>query len=95
MNSNSNPFPWGIVWRAFFLGCSVGDRTKFENTMEVCSDFTTIEDIHKEANIVVKTATVEELKMLIPNPAKGAMLVDILRRAMNLAKSHDAGQKAR
>ena len=38
-SSNANPFPWGIGWRAFFLGWTAGDRTKFENTMEVCSNF--------------------------------------------------------
>ena len=78
-NSNHNPFPWGIGWRAFFLGCSLGDRAKFENTMEVCSNFSSIEDMHKEAYSVVKKATAEELKTLIPDPAKGAMSVDILR----------------
>ena len=31
--SNPNPFPWGIGWREFFLGCSLGDRKKFEHTM--------------------------------------------------------------
>ena len=39
MSSNTNPFPWGIGWRAFFLWWTAGDRTKFENTMEVCSNF--------------------------------------------------------
>ena len=62
MNSNPNPFPWGIGWRAFFLGCSLGDRNKFENTMEVCSNFTSIEDMQKEADVVVKKATAKELK---------------------------------
>ena len=66
-NSNPipNPFPWGIGWRAFFLGCSLGDRTKFENTMEVCSNFTSIEDMQKEADVVVKKATTKELRTLI------------------------------
>ena len=78
-NSNPipNPFPWGIGWRAFFLGCSLGDRTKFENTMEVSSNFSSMEDLHKESDIVVKKATPEELKTLIPDPAKGTMSVDI------------------
>ena len=47
--------------------------------MEVCSNFTSIEDMHKEAYAMVKKAMVEDLKTLIPNPMKGAMLVDILR----------------
>ncbi|XBI16803.1 hypothetical protein VPH35_058994 [Triticum aestivum] len=41
--------------------------------MEVCSNFSNIEDMHKEADVVVKKATMEELKMLIPDPVKGAM----------------------
>ena len=49
------------------------------------SDFTSIEDMHKEADVVVKKATTKELKMLIPNPVKGAMSIDILRRAKNEA----------
>jgi hypothetical protein len=35
----------GHWMEAFFVGCSLGDRTKFENTMEVCSNFTSIDDI--------------------------------------------------
>ena len=60
-NSNPNPFPWGIGWRDFFLMCSLGDRIKFKNTMEVCSNFSNIEDMHKKADTVVKKATMEEL----------------------------------
>jgi hypothetical protein len=63
--------------------------------MEVCSNFSSIEDMHREAYAVVKKATLEELKTLIPDPAKGAMSVDILRWAMNQADSGDAGQRAR
>ena len=44
-SSNANPFPWGIGWRAFFLGWSVGDQTKFENTIEVCSNFGSMPDM--------------------------------------------------
>ena len=85
-NSNSNPnaFPWGIGWRAFFLGCLLGDRAKFENIMEVCLNFSSIEDMHKEADAtVIKEAMADELKTLIPDPEKGTMSVDILRWAMN------------
>ena len=78
-NPNPNPFPWGIGWRAFFLGCSLGDRTKFENTMKVCSNFSSMEDLHKESDDVVKKAMSKELKTLIPDPAKGVVSVDILR----------------
>ncbi|KAE8801456.1 Chitinase domain-containing protein 1 [Hordeum vulgare] len=79
MNSNPipNSFPWGIRWRAFLLGCSLDDCTKFENTMEVCSNFSSMEELHKESRDVVKKATSEELKTLIPHPSKGAMSVDI------------------
>ena len=94
MNSNPNPFPWGIGWRAFFLGCSLGDRKKFEHTMEVCSNFSSIDDMHKEAD-AVKKATLHELKTLILDPAKGAMSVDVLCWAMNQADSGDARQWAR
>src|SRR4051812_4972816 len=38
-------------------------------------------------------ATKEELKTLIPDPAKGAMAVDIIRWAMNQAVSDDAKQR--
>ena len=83
MHSNPNPFPWGMGWRAFFLGCSLSDRTKFENTMEVCSNFSNIEEEQKKIDAVVKKATAKEFNTLIPDPAKGAMSVDILRWAMN------------
>ena len=89
-NSNPNPFPWGIGWRAFFLGCSLGDRKKFEHTMEVYSNFNNIDDMHKEADAVMKKATPDELKTLVSDLAKGAMSVDILRWAMNQADSGDA-----
>ncbi|KAE8789428.1 Chitinase domain-containing protein 1 [Hordeum vulgare] len=79
-SSNANPLPWGIGWRAFFLGWSNGDLTKFKNIMEVCSNFGSMPDMQK-------------LKMLIPNPAKGAMAVDIIRWAMNQAASNDAKQR--
>ncbi|KAE8768928.1 Chitinase domain-containing protein 1 [Hordeum vulgare] len=92
---NPNPFPWGIRWRAFFLGCSLGDRAKFENTMEVCSNFSNMEELHKESDVVVKKATPQELKTVIREQAKGAMSVDILRWAMNQADSRDAGQRAK
>ena len=90
-----NPFHWDIGWRTFFLGCSLGDCKKFEHAMEVCSNFSNIDDIHKEADIVMKKATSDKLKTLIPDPAKGAMSVDILRWAMNQANSGDTGQRAR
>ena len=92
-SSNANPFPWGIGWRAFFLGWSAGDRTKFENTMEVCSNFGSMPDMQNESNAVLMKATKEELKTLIPDPAKGAMAVDIIRWAMNQAVSDDAKQR--
>ena len=38
-------------------------------------------------------ATTEELKALIPDPAKGVMAVDIIRWAMNQAVSDDAKQR--
>nr|XP_020182262.1 uncharacterized protein LOC109767937 [Aegilops tauschii subsp. strangulata] len=92
-SSNANPFPWGIGWRAFFLGWSAGDRTKFENTMEVCSNFGFMPDMQKESNAVLMKATAEELKTLILDLVKGAMAVDIIRWAMNQAVSLDAKQR--
>lgn len=77
-NPNPNPFPLGIGWRAFFLGCSLDDRAKFETTMKVFSNFSSMEEMHKESDAVVKKVTSEELKTLIPDPTKGAMSVDIL-----------------
>ena len=59
---NANPFPWGIGWRAFFLGWSASDRTQFENTMEVCLNFGSMPEMQKEANAVLMKATAEELK---------------------------------
>lgn len=72
-NSNPNPFPWGIRWRIFFLGCSLGDRKKFEHTMEVCLNFSSIDDMHKEVDTVMKKATLDEVRELILDPAKGAV----------------------
>ena len=40
-------------------------------------------------------ATEEELKTLIPDPAKGIMSVGILRWAMDEVESNDPGQRAR
>lgn len=94
-SSNENPLPWGIDWRTFFLGWSNGDRTKFENTMEVCSNFGSMHDMQKETDVVLMRATAQELKMLIPNPAKGAMAVHIIRWAMNQVVSDDAKQRKR
>ena len=91
MNPTPNPFPRGIGWMAFFLGCLLNDRTKFGNTMKVCSTFSSTEDMHKEVCIVVKKATTEEPKTMIPDLVKAAMLVDILRWAMNREDSGDAG----
>ena len=59
--------------------------------MKVCSNFSNMKEFNKESNAVVKKATPEELKTLIPDPVKGAMSVDILRSAMNQAESGDAG----
>ena len=92
-SSNGKPFPWGIGWRAFFLGWTAGDRTKFENTMEVCSNFGSMPDMQKESNAVLMWATAQELKTLIPDMQKGAMAVDIIRWAMNQAVSDDAKQR--
>ena len=63
--------------------------------MEVCSNFSSMEELHKESDAVVKKATLEELKTLIPDLAKGAMSVDILRWPMNQAEFDDAGQRAK
>ncbi|KAE8787002.1 Chitinase domain-containing protein 1 [Hordeum vulgare] len=97
MNSNSipNPFLWGMGWRALFLGCSLGDPAKFENTMEVYSNFTSMAEVHKEADAMVKKGTTKDLKMIIPEPVKGAMSVDILLWAMNQVNSGDARQRAK
>ncbi|KAE8784177.1 Chitinase domain-containing protein 1 [Hordeum vulgare] len=89
-NSNPNPFPSGMGWTEIFLGCSLGDRAKFEHTMEVCSNFTNTVEVHKEADAMVKKATIKELKTLIPDPTKGAMSLDMLRFAMNQANFDDA-----
>ena len=80
---------------AFFLGCSLGDRKKFEHTMEVCSNFSSIGDMHKEDDAVMKKPTPDELKTLVLDPAKGAMSVDILHWDMNQADSNDGRQRAR
>ena len=63
--------------------------------MEVCSNFSSIKDMHKEADAVIKKATLDELKTLISGPDKGAMSVYILCWAMNQADSGDARQRAR
>ncbi|KAE8785720.1 40S ribosomal protein S5-1 [Hordeum vulgare] len=78
------------TYQAFFLGCSLDDRTKFKNTIKVCSNFNSIEDVHKEANDVMNKETAKELKTLISHPSKGVRSVDILRWAMNRANYSDA-----
>ncbi|KAE8820221.1 Chitinase domain-containing protein 1 [Hordeum vulgare] len=95
MNSISNPkpSPWGMGWRAFYLEV-LGDRAKFEEMMEVCSNFMSMVYVHKEADVVVKKAAVKEFKMLIPGPMKGAISADILRWDMNHANLSDAQQRA-
>ncbi|KAE8778444.1 Chitinase domain-containing protein 1 [Hordeum vulgare] len=82
-------------WRKFFLGCLFGDRAKSQETMKVYSNFTSMEEVHKEADVVVNKATTRDLKMVIPGPAKGTMSVDILPWAMNQANSGDAQQRAK
>ncbi|KAE8785588.1 hypothetical protein D1007_40655 [Hordeum vulgare] len=72
MNPIPNPFFWGIIHTAFFLGSSLGDRTKFTNSMLVCSNITSIEETHKEADAVVLKAMME-LKNMIFDPVKGTM----------------------
>ena len=83
MTSNPNPFSWGIGWRAFILGASQGDFTRFKNTMEVCSNFTSIQEMRQEGIDVVMRSTPEERKTMIPDPVKAAQSVDILRWAMD------------
>ncbi|KAE8784464.1 Chitinase domain-containing protein 1 [Hordeum vulgare] len=63
--------------------------------MEVCSNFGSMPDMRKESDAMLMMATAQELKMLIPNPAKGAMAIDIIRWAMNQAVSDDAKQRKR
>ena len=52
-------------------------------------------DMQKESNAVLMKATAQELKTLIPYPAKGAMAVDIIRWAMSQVVSNDARQRTR
>ncbi|XP_037405926.1 uncharacterized protein LOC119268410 [Triticum dicoccoides] len=63
--------------------------------MEVCSNFGSMPDMQKESDAVLMRATAQELKTLIPNPAKGAMAVDIIRWAMSQVVSNDARQRKR
>ena len=49
--------------------------------------------MHNESNGVLMKATKEELKTLVPDPAKGAMAVDIIRWDMNQAVFDDAKQR--
>ena len=72
---------------------SSNSSSKFENTMEVCSNFGSMPDMQKESDAVLMRATAQELKTLIPDPAKGAMAVDIICWAMNQAVSDDAKQR--
>lgn len=74
-----NPIPNDIGWSTFLLGWSLGDRTKFAKTMEGCSEFKSIDGMHKEADTVMLKATKTDLKRLYPDPAKDAMSVDIPR----------------
>ena len=61
--------------------------------MEVCSNFGSMPDMHNESNAVLMKPTKEELKTLIPDPAKGAMAVDIIRWAMNQVVFDNAKQR--
>ncbi|KAE8810471.1 Chitinase domain-containing protein 1 [Hordeum vulgare] len=63
--------------------------------MKVCSNFTGMEKVHKEADVVVKKTMAKELKTLIPDLVKGAMSVGILRWAMNQPNSGNARQRAK
>ena len=63
--------------------------------MEMCSNFGSMPDMQKESDAVLMRATTQELKRLIPDPAKGAMAVDIICWAMNQAVSDDAKQRKR
>ncbi|XBJ04305.1 hypothetical protein VPH35_023259 [Triticum aestivum] len=61
--------------------------------MEVCSNFGSMPDMQNESNVVLMKATKEELETLIPDPTKGAMVVDIIRWAMNQVVSDDPKQR--
>ncbi|KAM3230240.1 hypothetical protein ACQJBY_060811 [Aegilops geniculata] len=63
--------------------------------MEVCSNFGSMPDMQKESDAVLMRATTQELKTLIPNPANGAMAVDIIHWDMNQVVSDDAKQRKR
>lgn len=91
MTSNSSPFPWGIRWRALFLGLSLSDHTKFENTMEVFSNFSSMQDMRKEAIFVVKKATSKEQETMILDLVKDDQSTNIMHWAMNRADSRYAG----
>ena len=75
MNPSPTPSPGALDGGLSFLD---GDRTKFAKIMEMFSQFTSIEEMHKEADIVVMKVTKEELKTMIPDLVKGTMSVDIL-----------------
>ncbi|KAE8776072.1 hypothetical protein D1007_51353 [Hordeum vulgare] len=86
-NPNPNSFPKDIGWRDLFLGCSLIDRTKFENTIKACSNFSNMEELHKELDTVMKKAT--------PKEYNGGMSVDILHWAMNHTDFSKVGQRAK
>nr|XP_020185656.1 uncharacterized protein LOC109771372 [Aegilops tauschii subsp. strangulata] len=50
-------------------------------------------DMQKKSDAVLMRATAQELKTLIPGPAKGVMALDIIHWAMNQAVSDDAKQR--
>ncbi|KAE8804450.1 Chitinase domain-containing protein 1 [Hordeum vulgare] len=79
--------------KGFLLRFSLGDRTKFEYTMKVCSNFNSMEELQKES--YGEEGDIDEGEMMIPDPTKGAMLVDILRWAMNQSDSGDDRQRAK
>ena len=51
---------------------------KFVKSMEVCSWFKSVGELHKEADVVLLKAAKTELKRMIHDPTKGAMSHDIL-----------------
>ena len=59
------------------------------------SQFKSVDEMYKEVDVVLLKAIKTELKRLIPDPTKGAMLVDILWWVMDEVESVDLSQRAR
>lgn len=72
-----------------------GDHLKFSKMILMCARFTNVDELIKEARVVMSVATTMERQHMIPDDGLDALQIDILLWAMEEAESDDPGQIAR